>query len=283
MMPKKLIVRPACKASAFVGKIAAHPQPNENDARMAARKRPSAPAPTPTPTATASTTTSPALLVTNNNTAPAGTSAVPAPRQVEWKSVAKPAMKTAQMAHDMRDDASIAANLPQIEKQRLDDYGQPYFRAWAPQINPADDGGRGGTSGYAGEDRMVVLVHFLRDSELEPQMPPEYMTFAQLKKMSTIRMREVPTAVMFGADMTFAEDAKSKAARLAEEKERREEDYVMSMDPDAKKKRRKALKPTKGSFSICWRNSWADCAAYDRFKAGFAMPKRLESWRPDVK
>ena len=95
-------------------------------------------------------------------------------------------------------------------------------------------------------------------------------------------MREVPYAVMFGADLTFAEDDKSKAKRLAEEKESSEEDG--SMDPDAKPKRaRKQLKPTKGSLSISWRNTLADCDAFDRIKSGLAMPKRLVSWRPDVK
>jgi hypothetical protein len=253
MMPKKLIVQPPSRfKNAFVSKLAAHPFPNEKEDKAEKEKGGAVIVASPDDNKTTETPAAPAVRAASSLLASASGSAPPAAGR-----------KQLLLSQDERDVAEIAANLPKIKHQRMDLYGQPYYRAWSPQNAEDDSGG-----GYAGEDCMVGLVHYVRDSVLDSKIEDEYMTFAQLKKHSTV-LREVPYAVWFGSDIMFIEDEKRKKARLEVENQRRKEEWLLSastsMDPDDESQRKKALrplKPAKGDFRAVWRRTWADYEGY---------------------
>ena len=114
------------------------------------------------------------------------------------------------------EDAQLARELPPIPYTKKDKYGAPYFRAWAPPT-PGNN-----NNNYAGEDQMVALVenYHYNDCHKEAPRPMEYMHFKDLNKhvlMKDHKMKEVPTALKYGAHLMFKEDPKHRANRIETE------------------------------------------------------------------
>jgi hypothetical protein len=143
---------------------------------------------------------------------------------------------------DNAKDDEIARNLQPITQHKVDKYGNPWYRAWAPQ----DMGG-----GCPSEDHLVVLVqHRVRSEETEEtKQPSEYMTFQQLKQHSLIKLNELPLEVKSGANLMFLEDAQLHADRM-----KAQEGGQLT-------------KPIQKKWLFCtvWRRTHADLAGYEKF------------------
>ena len=176
-------------------------------------------------------------------------------------------------------EAQLNGNLaryspPNPYPKKVDQYGQPYYRAWHNEP----------MWGYPGEDRLMVLVEFqkpnLDDGLNELPRAPVYMTVADVNAHMAdkdARWKEVPTALKFGAHLLFVEDEKLRAMRIMTE--HRAELAARAEMAAAKGKRTvKAVKPMprKGYFRIIWRRTVADTAGYDRFMAGFTGARLME-------
>ena len=168
-------------------------------------------------------------------------------------------------------DAELARDLPPIPYSKKDKYGAPYFRAWAP-------------GDYAGEDRMVALVenYHYSDYHKEAPHPMEFMHFKDLNKhilLKDHKMKEVPTALKYGAHLMFKEDPKYRANRIEmEAKLKAEADAEAAANPE--KKKTKAVKPLprKGGFITIWRRTYADTEGYDRFMAELGANLMKRQW-----
>jgi hypothetical protein len=175
-------------------------------------------------------------------------------------------------------EAQLNGNLaryspPNPYPKKVDQYGQPYYRAWHNEP----------MWGYPGEDRLMVLLEFqkpnLDDGLNELPRAPVYMTVADVNAHMAdkdARWKEVPTALKFGAHLLFVEDEKLRAMRIMTE---HRAELAARAEAAAKGKTTvKAVKPMqrKGTFRIIWRRTVADTAGYDRFMAGFSGARLME-------
>ena len=120
------------------------------------------------------------------------------------------------------------------------------------------------------------------DCHKEEPRPKQYMHFKDLNAhilLKDHKMKEVPTALKYGAHLMFKEDPKHRANRIEmEAKLKTEADVEAAANPGKKRKAVVKPLPSKGGFSTIWRRTYADTEGYDRFMAELGANLMKRQW-----